>query len=93
MATWMRKCAIVGGVLGCLGGVAHGLQTEPQPLAVGVDIIRYSIGGAAMGAAIPAWVKAAGFAIGAALWLVLAACLWGIALAATGQTDWVTRLR
>jgi hypothetical protein len=59
---------------------------------VTIEMLRFGIAGAALGASIPPGFRAAGFAIRGALWFVLAALLWGIASAVSGQTSWLARL-
>lgn len=90
---WMRNFAIAGGAIGCLGGIGLGVQMHLPAASLGIEVLRFGIAGAAVGAGIPPWFKAAGFAIRAALWFVLGAVLWGIASGVTGQTNWLTGLR
>ena len=93
LGKWMSKLAIAGGVIGCLAGIGLRLEMHLPRESVGIDMLRLGIAGAAVGAGIPPCFRAAGFVIRAALWLLLAAVLWGIALAATGQTTWLSGLR
>ena len=93
LAKWMRNLAIAGGALGCLGGVARGVDMQLPGAAVTIEMLRFGIAGAAVGAGIPPGFRAAGFAIRAALWFALVAMLWGVAGAVTGLTNWLTGLR
>lgn len=93
LGKWMRNLAIAGGAIGCLGGIGLGVQMHLPAASLAPQAFRFGLAGAAVGASIPAWVKGAGFAILAALWLALGAVLWVIASALTGQTNWLTGLR
>ena len=79
LGKWMRNLAIAGGAIGCLGGMGVGVEMHLPAAAIGVDILRFGIAGAALSAGIPPWLKGAGFVIRAALWFALVAVLWGIA--------------
>jgi hypothetical protein len=90
---WVRNLAIAGGVLGCLTGAARGFALHQSTGIVGILVMRLGIAGAAFGAGVPPAFRAAGSMLRAALWIVLAAFLWLIAMAAAGQLGWLTRLR
>lgn len=91
--TWIRNLAIAGGVLGCLTGAARGYALHQPSAIIGVLTMRLGIAGAAFGAGVPPAFRAAGSIIRAALWIVIAAILWTIAIAAAGQMGWLTGLR
>lgn len=88
--TWMRNLAIGGAVLGCLGGVLSGYALHQSPSLIGVMAARFGVAGAAVGASIPPAFRFLGSMLRAAVWLVIAVILWGIAMAAVGQLNWLT---
>lgn len=90
---WMRNLALAGGVLGCLSGAAQGLLLRQTPEMIGVLVVRLGIAGAAAGASIPPALRVFGSMLRAAVWLVIAVVLLGIAMTALGGMDWLTRLR
>lgn len=92
LGAWMRKLAIVGSVLGCFVGAARGFALHLPPAIIGIMIVRLGVAGAATGAGVPPAFRAAGSVIRAAAWIVLAAVLWTIAMAAAGQMGWLTQL-
>src|SRR6267142_4226337 len=91
--TWMRKLAIAGSLVGCFVGAARGFALHLPPAIIGILIVRLGVAGAATGASIPPAFRAAGSVIRAAVWIVLAAILWAIAMAAAGQMGWLNQLR
>jgi hypothetical protein len=93
IGTWMRNFAIAGGALGCLVGATRGLVLHQPSGIIGVLVVRLGVAGAATGASIPPAFRVLGSMIRAAVWLVIALLLWAIAMAAAGQTGWLTRLR
>ena len=91
--TWLRNLAIAGGVLGCLLGAARGFVLHQPSAVIGVLTVRFGIAGAAAGAGIPPVFRAVSSMLRAAIWIVIAVLLWGIAMAAAGQLGWLARLR
>ena len=90
---WMRNFAIGGCALGCVGAISRSLMLHLPPAGMGVEIARLGIAGAAAGAGIPPAVKSALFVVRAAVWIVLAAFLWWVAIFLSGSAGWLTRLR
>lgn len=89
-ACWL---AVAGGVVGLLAGGVRAYSFHLPPATVGAAAIRFGIAGAASGASIPPFIRAAGSLVRSAIWIGMVAILWLIALAALGRLDWLNRLR
>ena len=88
---WMLNLAVVGAVIGALVGAGRGMLLHQPPSATGMMALRLGLAGAAAGAGLPPFLRAALLAARAALWIGLAVVLWAAALALTGQIPWLAR--